>query len=389
MKLLSMRRSMNTLSFIIMTSTAILSTPAQADEADDILLCANAYRDLAGIDLDPNATAYESTLFSGRTVAFLGNNVECKLWNSYVNELRDGQNLLIYDGWPVGRSEIYIAVEGALEFKKEELRAEIAKLEELDREAEETLRAASSNAEMISDVLDRARNATSLDIAVDEVQISPLPNGATSPSSNSATSSLDVENIRSIIDSGDFSGAAEKIREIGVENFSPSNIDSLIQSALIAVRPIPSREVAKNLAGYELLSLLDPENTDFLQKLEVYSARLVEAEMPSLRDLSRELSDSRTRLQRDAYWDQVDGKRVRLSGRVTDVRGGGLLDPHIEIQTEISSVTATCYVPDNLNEGNDTLVGLNVGAYVTCSGVLSNYVLFAGLLLSINDAVLE
>ena len=108
----------------------------------------------------------------------------------------------------------------------------------------------------------------------------------------------------------------------------------------------------------------------------------------SLSLISQNLSDQRTRVQRDAFWAQHKGKRVSFQGRVTDVKPKGWIMPMtVEMSTRQRDLTISCQVLDS----NQSVAGrLSVGDNATCVGTWRDYLLlFGGLSLTIADATIQ
>lgn len=101
--------------------------------------------------------------------------------------------------------------------------------------------------------------------------------------------------------------------------------------------------------------------------------------------IAQNLSDQRTRVQRDAFWAQHQGTRVAIQGRVTDVKPKGWIMPMIvEMSTNQRDMTISCQI---IESNQNVAALLSVGNTVTCSGTFRDYILlFGGLSLTIADA---
>lgn len=112
------------------------------------------------------------------------------------------------------------------------------------------------------------------------------------------------------------------------------------------------------------------------------------ADQVTLSVIAQNLSDQRTRVQRDAFWAQNKGTSVVFQGRVTDVKPKGWIMPMtVELSTNQRDLTISCQV---IESNQNVAASLSVGNNATCSGTFRDYLLlFGGLSLTIADATIQ
>lgn len=117
-----------------------------------------------------------------------------------------------------------------------------------------------------------------------------------------------------------------------------------------------------------------------------FGARDAPAQSSSHEDFSNVINwlhDGNTKLLRQKYWSDVQGKRTTVTGKVIDVKEAGWLLP---MQVEINPkggrdrVSVICFIKDDDTNSQQLAAKLNVGKSVSCTGKLSNYTLLMNML---------
>lgn len=177
----------------------------------------------------------------------------------------------------------------------------------------------------------------------------------------------------------------------------PDELDHLHRIVKKKVRALSATKALSNRDGYDLLLGFKPQNKDYSTKLKRYqdsslserTRAVVELMISlsgrvSLSQLVNELSNDRTKAQREKSWKEFKGKTVSFAGTVTDVKSEGLIKNAL-IKVEIDQdITGSCYVKEFLNE---SVVSISIGEHVSCTGEMFNYTLMFGELnISISES---
>lgn len=103
--------------------------------------------------------------------------------------------------------------------------------------------------------------------------------------------------------------------------------------------------------------------------------------------LKRRLGDDRTRVQRDAFWSEVEGAEVQFVGRVDDVRPKSLLQSaHVRLRLEDGAYVGC--VPGDA--ASVDLGSISIDERYVCRGKLSEYVkIFGEIGFTVEGAVLQ
>lgn len=178
---------------------------------------------------------------------------------------------------------------------------------------------------------------------------------------------------------------------------SNQQISELHDRVKKTVRALPASDAIRNRDGYDFLLALRPENSEYAERFERYQAtslpdrtRIVILDILSKAPVAlpdqvfMELSERRTRAQREISWSSLKEKNITISGRVKNVRPTGLIsNSMLQIETK-RGFSALCYVKDFLNAA---ATSVNIGDQVSCTGKLIDYTLILdSLTISISDA---
>lgn len=164
-----------------------------------------------------------------------------------------------------------------------------------------------------------------------------------------------------------------------------------------AVRALPASPALPNRDGYDLLLALKSNDPDYLNRLARYQHASREERRNEILETAYDafpfvtidrviprLSEDKSRAQRDRAWAAIEGKRLDMRGRVTDVRPSGLISP-TSIRLDIGGGNfGICDVEEFLSSAAEDLA---IGETVTCSGELSSYtLLFGSLVVSVTGS---
>ncbi|WP_298435657.1 hypothetical protein [uncultured Jannaschia sp.] len=194
-----------------------------------------------------------------------------------------------------------------------------------------------------------------------------------------------VHGIRDAVIRGDLEAAISGMQDIPIgADLSEPYFEDLHNSVLAWVSPLPISRLDENAAGYMILSLIRPSNESYKEKAARYGMLAAEAKTPSIAFFRDSLSANRTSVQRDAFWDSVDGEPVAFRGRITNVEEAGFILPAM-ISMEVGGQNARvrCGLAD---DADVELIDLSVGDSIICGGRLFDYGSLFGFSLSLNES---
>lgn len=143
----------------------------------------------------------------------------------------------------------------------------------------ETSVAATVDAAETNDVPEPVKVAT--DTANEETPDAEIE-GPSSPSSS------ELASIREAFDRGDWGQAGLQLRLLRSLNRDIDEISSELEDKVLAVvRPLPVSDHQGNLYGYELLSVIRPDNNTYTQKVSEYEGRIEAAKRTAVAALER------------------------------------------------------------------------------------------------------
>jgi len=373
---------------IFAVTVMALGSRVFADKSSDTEACRDSHLALLNKSLPPQPSTYETAVFSSNILIFAGTGTRCEVWAGNVDKLIVYGQTLIEDGWPVGNQANYGILERKLAGERRELEAKISRIRTLQDNAESLLRTPGIVPKTVEDWVSCELLALESENDANCQQPQPQkpsPSGVADNTESSTDPSLQPQHVADAqkrIDQATADGKPVDFEDLLIVvrdgNIPIADREVLEREILSDVRPLPASNITRNLQGYQLLAALNPENEEYAAKVAHYSRQQKLANSPSVRDLSQQLSENRTRVQRDAYWATVDGKPVALEGWITNVRPAGLLLPAtIEMRTAFSNTDISCGLTETAAQ---QIISLNVGDRIVCEGKLFNYTMLFGVL---------
>ncbi|MFA7434190.1 MAG: hypothetical protein WCZ72_10830 [Gemmobacter sp.] len=103
-----------------------------------------------------------------------------------------------------------------------------------------------------------------------------------------APQDAEVAALRQAVETGQWSSALEQLRTLERRGADSAPLVEELEDRLLAlVRPLPAAEMQANLAGYELLSALRPDETHYVAKVDEYRAAIARSRSDAVALLQR------------------------------------------------------------------------------------------------------